>query len=92
MWLNRDKVYAAIIQNGTASEIIDSEFDIIQQEVIDDVSHQINDEFDFLYSYECKKKLNLALVKASQRPTNSNTRLEESYLFQTINPKQYIDT
>lgn len=52
LWIDRNKVYAAILQNGEASEIIDSEFDIIKQDVIDGVSHVINEEFDFLFSYE----------------------------------------
>lgn len=51
LWIDRNKVYAAILQNGEASEIIDSEFDLIKQEVIDSVSHVINEEFDFLFSY-----------------------------------------
>jgi hypothetical protein len=52
LWVNRDKVFAAMVQSGVVSEIIDPEFDIIQQEHIDGVSQIINKEFDYLYQYE----------------------------------------
>ncbi|GHT87725.1 hypothetical protein FACS189474_1270 [Bacteroidia bacterium] len=52
LWINRDKVYAALVQQGKASNIIDEELDLIQQEQIDTVSRQINKEFDFLYQYD----------------------------------------
>jgi len=52
LWINRDKIFAAMVQSGEVSEIIDPDFDIIQQENIDSVSQIINDEFDFLYKYE----------------------------------------
>lgn len=55
LWINRNKVYAAMVESGKIKEIIDSEFDIIQQEVIDNVTQQINDEFDFLYQYEAEE-------------------------------------
>ena len=32
LWINRDKIFAAKVQAGVVSEIIDPEFDIIQQE------------------------------------------------------------
>jgi predicted ATPase len=57
IWLNRDKIYAAFVQSGTVEEIMDSEFDIIQQEQIDSISRIINDEFDFLYSYEAEDNI-----------------------------------
>jgi len=41
-----------MLQSGTVTEINDPEFDIIQQEYIDSVSHIINEEFDYLYQYE----------------------------------------
>lgn len=49
LWLNRAKIFAALVQEGIVEEIIDREFDIIQQEQIDSVSRVINNEFDFLY-------------------------------------------
>jgi predicted ATPase len=52
LWINRDKVFAAMVQSGEISEIIDPDFDIIQQECIDGVSKTINEEFDYLYQYE----------------------------------------
>ena len=52
LWINRDKIFAAMVQSGVVSEIIDPEFDIIQQEQIDSVSRIINEEFDYLYQYE----------------------------------------
>lgn len=52
LWINRDKIYAAMVQSGVVSEVIDPEFEIIQQEHIDSVSHIINNEFDYLYQYE----------------------------------------
>jgi len=52
LWINRDKIFAAMVQSGVVSEIIDPEFDIIQQEHIDSVSQIINEEFDYLYQYE----------------------------------------
>ncbi len=51
LWIKRDKVYAALVQSGEITDIIDPELDIIRQEVIDSVSQQINEEFDFLYQY-----------------------------------------
>lgn len=52
LWIKRDKVYAAMVQNGKITDIIDPDLDIIQQEVIDSVSQKINEEFDFLYQYD----------------------------------------
>jgi predicted ATPase len=52
LWINRNKIFAAMVQSGIASKIIDTEFDIIQQEHVDKVSQTINEEFDFLYQYE----------------------------------------
>jgi AAA15 family ATPase/GTPase len=52
LWLNRDKVYAALVKNGQVEDIIDKELNIIQQENIDSVSGTINDEFDFLFQFE----------------------------------------
>ena len=52
LWINRDKIFAAMVQSGVVSEIIDPEFDIIQQEHVDSVSQIINEEFDYLYQYE----------------------------------------
>jgi predicted ATPase len=52
LWINRDKVYAALVANGQVKDIIDSELNIIQQENIDSVSSTINDEFDFLFQFE----------------------------------------
>lgn len=52
LWIEREKIYAAIVESGQVREIIDDELDIIQQEVIDTVSRTINDEFDFLYKFE----------------------------------------
>ena len=52
LWINRDKVFAAMVQLGVVSEIVDPEIDIIQQEHIDRVSQIINEEFDYLYQYE----------------------------------------
>ena len=52
LWINRDKIFAAMVQSGKVTEIIDPEFDIIQQEHIDSVSRIINEEFDYLYQYE----------------------------------------
>lgn len=52
LWIRSDKVYAAVVANGQAKEIIDSELNIIQQEKIDSVSSTINHEFDFLFQFE----------------------------------------
>ena len=52
LWIRSDKVYAALVANGQAKEIIDSELNIIQQEKIDSVSSTINHEFDFLFQFE----------------------------------------
>ncbi|GHV21177.1 hypothetical protein FACS189428_1160 [Clostridia bacterium] len=52
VWINRDKVYAALVEQGKVSDIIDKDWNLIQQEQIDTVSRQINEEFDFLYQYE----------------------------------------
>lgn len=52
LWIRRDKVYAALVTNGQVKDIIDNEFNIIQQENIDSVSRAINDEFDFLFQFE----------------------------------------
>lgn len=52
LWLNRDKVYAALVKNGQVEDIIDKELNIIQQERIDEVSKEINNEFDFLFQFE----------------------------------------
>lgn len=52
LWINRDKVYAALVTKGQVKDIIDKELNIIQQENIDSVSGTINDEFDFLFQFE----------------------------------------
>ena len=52
LWINRDKVYAALVTKGQVKDIIDNELNIIQQENIDSVSGTINDEFDFLFQFE----------------------------------------
>lgn len=52
LWINRNKVYAALVTKGQVKEIIDKELNIIQQENIDSVSGTINDEFDFLFQFE----------------------------------------
>jgi predicted ATP-dependent endonuclease of OLD family len=52
LWLNSEKVFAGIVQNGTVENIIDPELHIIQQERIDTVSQQINQDFDFLFQFE----------------------------------------
>jgi predicted ATP-dependent endonuclease of OLD family len=59
IWLNRDKIFAALVQAGKVEEIIDPDFDIIQQEQIDSVSRIINEEFDFLYHYEAEENANV---------------------------------
>jgi len=52
LWINRDKVFAAIVEDGSVKDIIDQDLKIIQQERIDAVSSIINSEFDFLYQFE----------------------------------------
>jgi predicted ATPase len=52
LWINRDKVYAALVKNGQVEDIIDKVLNIIQQERIDEVSKEINNEFDFLFQFE----------------------------------------
>lgn len=52
LWINGDKVYAALVANGQAMDIIDPELNIIQQENIDLVSAVINEEFDYLFQLE----------------------------------------
>ncbi|NOU17425.1 MAG: AAA family ATPase [Bacteroidales bacterium] len=52
LWINREKVFAAIVTSGQVKDIIDKELNIIQQENIDSVSSTINDEFDFLFQLE----------------------------------------
>jgi predicted ATPase len=49
LWINHNDVFACLVENGTVTEIIDEEFDLIQQEQLDSVSRIINGEFDFLY-------------------------------------------
>ena len=51
LWIKRSKVYAALVTNGQVKDIIDDELNMIQQEYIDSVSHQINEEFDFLFKF-----------------------------------------
>jgi predicted ATPase len=55
LWINRNKVYAALVEHGKVSDIIDNDWNLIQQEQIDTVSRLINEEFDFLYNYETEK-------------------------------------
>jgi len=52
LWINRDKIFAAEVEYGKLNEIIDPDFELIQQERIDRVSGIINEEFDYLYQYE----------------------------------------
>ncbi len=52
LWLNREKVYAALVTNGQLTDIIDPELNIVQQETVDTVSGEINEEFDFLFQFE----------------------------------------
>ncbi|WP_347068801.1 AAA family ATPase [Flavobacterium sp. WV_118_3] len=52
LWINRQQVFAAMVQNGLVTDIIDKELNIIQQEKIDSVSSIINNEFDFLFQFE----------------------------------------
>jgi ABC-type cobalamin/Fe3+-siderophores transport system ATPase subunit len=52
LWIDVDKVFAALVKNGEVKDIIDSELRIIQQEYVDTVSSQINEEFDFLFHLE----------------------------------------
>lgn len=52
LWINKDKVYAALVTSGQVENIIDDELNIIQQEKIDSISSIINDEFDFLFQLE----------------------------------------
>lgn len=52
LWIDIKKVFASFVKHGEVKDIIDTEFDIIQQEYIDTVSGQINDEFDFLFQLE----------------------------------------
>ena len=52
LWLNYDNVCAGLVEKGKVTEIIDKEFDLIQQEQLDSVSKIINEEFDYLYNYE----------------------------------------
>jgi uncharacterized protein YjgD (DUF1641 family) len=52
LWLDRSKIFAAVVRDGEAKEIVDEEFDIIQQGQIDSVSRVINEEFDFLYQLD----------------------------------------
>jgi predicted ATP-dependent endonuclease of OLD family len=52
LWINREKVFAAMVQNGVVEDIIDPELNIVQQERIDAVSEIINNDFDFLYQFE----------------------------------------
>ena len=59
LWINRDKIFAAMVQSGVVSEIIDPEFDIIQQEQIDSVSRIINEEFDYIYQYDTSDKTSM---------------------------------
>lgn len=52
LWINREKVYAALVTDGLVEDIIDPELNIIQQEKIDSVSNIINNEFDYLFQFE----------------------------------------
>jgi predicted ATPase len=52
LWINHNDIFAGLVINGTVQEIIDKEFDLIQQEQLDSVSRIINEEFDFLYNFE----------------------------------------
>lgn len=52
LWLDINKVFAAIVKTGEVKDIMDNELNIIQQEYIDTASSQINEEFDFLFQLE----------------------------------------
>lgn len=52
LWIDVNKVFAALVKLGEVKNIVDPELNIIQQEYIDVVSSQINSEFDFLYQLE----------------------------------------
>ncbi|GEN76693.1 AAA family ATPase [Chryseobacterium hagamense] len=49
LWIDRNKIFAAKVQSGKVSEIIDSEFNIIEQDYVDMISREINSEFDALF-------------------------------------------
>lgn len=52
LWLDINKVFAAIVKSGQVKDIVDSELNIMQHEYIDTASSQINEEFDFLFQLE----------------------------------------
>lgn len=54
LWVSHDRVFAGLIEGGKTSDIFDDDLKLMKQEVIDGVSHTINEEFDYLFGYECE--------------------------------------
>jgi predicted ATPase len=52
IWLDYQRIGAYLVQNGTITNIMDSELNLIQNEVIDGIARQINEDFDALFELE----------------------------------------
>ena len=51
-WLNPDKVNAFYVKRGEIEDIMDIEENLIKAEIIDEISNEINREFDALLDIE----------------------------------------
>lgn len=58
LWLPTKRVAAYILKDGTAESIIDDELGEIKAELIDEVSHTINEEYDKIYNIEYETATN----------------------------------
>jgi hypothetical protein len=58
LWLNPDEVNAFYVDNGTITDILDEELRMIKAEVIDQISEEINREFDHLMDIEIEGEEN----------------------------------
>ena len=57
LWINPDEVNAFYVDNGKIEDILDDEFKTIKAEVIDQISNEINKEFDMLLDIEVENEL-----------------------------------
>jgi len=57
LWINPDEVNAFYVDNGKIEDILDDEFKTIKAEVIDQISNEINKEFDVLLDIEVENEL-----------------------------------
>ena len=60
LWLDVDSFSAYFVKGGKVEDCIDHEINQIRNEVIDDISNVINDEYDSLLGLECEESENAA--------------------------------